>query len=105
MRVLQLQACLLLLVLGEPCRGPAADAAKAKAASGLQDSTAADQKKAISLFQALCCAPAEGAGDACATNAWPAGGVCLKKHGRWQRASVQEDQVMDEALEGFQMDG
>ena len=34
------------------------------------------------------------------------GGWCLKKkHGRWQRASVQEDQVMDEALEGFQMDG
>ena len=75
MRLLQLQACLLLLVLGEPCRGPAVDA------------------------------PAEGAGDACATNAWPAGGVCLKTHGRWQRASVQEDQVMDEALEGFQMDG
>ena len=53
MRFLQLQAFLLLLVLGEPCRGPAADAAKAKAASGLQDSTAADQKNAISLFQAL----------------------------------------------------
>ena len=81
MRLLQLQACLLLLVIGEPCRGPAADAAKAKAASGLQDSTAADQKKAISLFQALCCAPAEGAGDACATNAWPAGQENLRPDG------------------------
>jgi len=46
---------LLLLVLGEPCRGPAHDAAKAKAASGLHYSTAADQKKVISLFQTLCC--------------------------------------------------
>jgi hypothetical protein len=33
------------------------------------------------------------------------GGVCLKRHAIWQRACVQEDQVMDEALEGFQMDG
>ena len=30
MRLLQLQACLLLLVIGEPCRGPTADAAKGK---------------------------------------------------------------------------
>ena len=81
MRLLQPQACLWLLVLGEPCRGPAADAAKAKAASGLQDSTAADQKKVINWFQALCCAPAEGAGDACATNAWPAGQENLRPDG------------------------